>query len=79
MILEDESDVSRLEYILRGLEDGIVQLERWLLFEELVQSTKELHNEDTHFDLKRDLIEHLWKLKGTNMRPWNSLIKMLAI
>jgi hypothetical protein len=28
MILEDESDVSRLEYILRGLEDGIVQLER---------------------------------------------------
>jgi hypothetical protein len=68
MILEDESDVVGLENILGGLEDGGVQFQRGLSFEDLMRCTRELHDEDTHYDLRGDLIEHLWEMKGSNVR-----------
>jgi hypothetical protein len=33
-----------------------------------VRSTRKLYNEDTHYDLRRNLIEHLWELKSMNAR-----------
>jgi hypothetical protein len=27
-----------------------------------------LHDEDIHYDLRGDLIEHLWEMKGSNVR-----------
>jgi hypothetical protein len=37
-------------------------------FDQLVTSTIELENANTHYGLQGDLIEHLWALKGTNLR-----------
>jgi hypothetical protein len=59
MILEDESDVVGLENILGGLEDGGVQFQRRWSFGNLMRNTRELYNEDIHYDLREDLTEHL--------------------
>jgi hypothetical protein len=66
MILEDGHDVLGLKNIIGILRDGGVQFQR-LLFEELIRSTKKLYNEETHYNLRRDLIEHLWELKRNNV------------
>jgi hypothetical protein len=66
MIVEDESDVLGLENILIGLEDFGIPLRRELSFEDLATNTRELKNEDTYYELRGDLIEHLWDLKGNN-------------
>jgi hypothetical protein len=39
---------------------------RGLSFEDLLTNTVEMEDEDTHFDLRGDLIEHLWAMKGAN-------------
>jgi hypothetical protein len=44
--------------------EGSVQ--RGLSFGELVASTIDVHNEDTHYSLRGDLIEYLWSMKGSN-------------
>jgi hypothetical protein len=38
-----------------------------LSFQELLASTMDIANADTHFGLRGDLIEHLWMLKGANL------------
>lgn len=67
MILADERGLG-LENVLGDLTEGAVPLQRGLSFEDLVTHTRELENEETHYDLRGDLIEHLWQLKGTNGR-----------
>jgi hypothetical protein len=67
MILEDEQDVEGLEDIIAELQQDAEPLNRGLSFQELLAGTIELENRDTHFNLRGDLIEHLWRLKGLNM------------
>lgn len=67
MIIEDEENVERLEDIITDLHANAVPLERGLCFNELMASTKEIENMDTHYGLRGDLIEHLWVLKGAHM------------
>jgi hypothetical protein len=64
MILEDECYIPRLEDILPGVYTR--ESCRGLSFEDLVTNTVEMENEDTHFDMREDLIEHLWAMKGAN-------------
>jgi hypothetical protein len=59
MIVEDENSVQGLENILVGLEDFGAPLRRGLFFKDLPTNTRELENEDTHYELWGDLIEHL--------------------
>jgi hypothetical protein len=59
MIVEDKRDVLGLKNILVGLKDFGTPLRRRLSFEDLTTNTRELENEDTHYELQRDLIEHL--------------------
>ena len=44
-----------------------VPMERRLTFEQLLEDTHEIEDEDMHYNLRGDLIEHLWALKGQNM------------
>jgi hypothetical protein len=52
MILEDEEDVEGLEDIIPEFQVGVVPLERGLSFEDLLTSTTEIENSDTHFGLR---------------------------
>lgn len=65
MIIEDEVDIEGLEDIILELREDAVPLRHGLSFEQLIETTKEVENRDTHFGLRSDLIEHLWALKGT--------------
>jgi hypothetical protein len=67
MILDDEDGVEGLEDIIGDLQVGAVPMQRGLMFQDLVTGTNEILNSDTHFSLRGDLIEHLWKIKGANM------------
>ena len=67
MILEDESGVQGLENVLGVAFDDNVPMERGLTFEQLRENTKEIEDKDMHHNLRGDLIEHLWALKGQNM------------
>lgn len=69
LILEDKCDVLGLENILAELRDGSLPLRTGLSFEDLMTSIRDLQNENIHDELRRDLIEHLWQLKGTNLKP----------
>jgi hypothetical protein len=51
MILEDEKDVERLENIISELQEDVLPFQRGLAFDQLVTSTIELENEDTHYGL----------------------------
>ena len=64
IILEDERDVPGLENIISV--DENVPMRRGLSFESLMNHTVEIENEDFHYSLRGDLIEHLWALKGAN-------------
>jgi hypothetical protein len=67
MILDDEDGVEGLEDIIGDLQVGAVPMRRGLTFQDLITGTSEILNSDTHFNLRGDLIEHLWKIKGANM------------
>jgi hypothetical protein len=67
MILDDEDGVEGLEDIIGDLQVGAVPMQRGLTFQDLITGTSEILNSDTHFNLRGDLIEHLWKIKGANM------------
>ena len=67
MILDDESDVQGLENVLGVAFDDNVPMERGLTFEQLREHTEDIEDEDLHYNLRGDLIEHLWALKGQNM------------
>ena len=59
MILEDEHNVPGLKNIISGLVDENVPLRRGFSFEVLMNDTIEIENEDLHYSLRGDLIEHL--------------------
>jgi hypothetical protein len=40
---------------------------RPLAFEALVAGTEQLENIEQHYNLREDLVEHLWILKGLSM------------
>ena len=64
MIIDDEREVPDLENILAPHFSDNVPLRRGLSFQQLAANTREIENEDTHYGLRGDLIEHLWRLKG---------------
>jgi hypothetical protein len=66
MILDDERDVPGLKNIISELVDENVPLRRDLSFEALLNDTIKIENEDLHYSLRGDLIEHLWALKDNN-------------
>ena len=66
MILEDGHDILGLKNIVGILRDGGVQFRR-LSSKELMKSTKKLYNEEPHYNLRRNLIEHLWEVKRNNV------------
>lgn len=59
MLVDDKLDVSRLDNILGGLSNGNMSWHRGLLLEELVIHIIEIENEETHYGLRGDFIEHL--------------------
>ena len=65
MILEDKEDMEGLENIIGDLAENNIPVDRGLSFEELIIPTCATENSDTHYSLKRDLIEHSWSLKGS--------------
>lgn len=64
MVIEDEVDVEGLEDIILELQEGVVPLRRGLSFEQFIETTKEVENQDTHLGLRGDYIEHLWALQS---------------
>jgi hypothetical protein len=64
MILDDESGVQGLNNVFGTTFEDNVPMERGLTFEQLVKDTEEIEDEDMHYSLRGDLIEHLWALKG---------------
>ena len=50
-----------------------VPMERGLTFEQLLEDTSEIEDEDMHYSLRGYLIKHLWALKGQNMYRENQL------
>jgi hypothetical protein len=67
MIIDDESGVQGLENVLGAAFNDNVPMERGLTFEQLLEHTQKIEDEDMHYSLRGDLIEHLWALKGENM------------
>ena len=67
MILDDDCDVLGRENVLGAATINNVPLHGAMSFEQLTTHTEEIENEDTHYGLRGDLIEHLWALKGANM------------
>ena len=67
MIVEDEEGVLGLEDIITDLQHDTKPLERGLSLDNLIASTREIENVETHYSLCGDLIEHLWAIKGANM------------
>jgi hypothetical protein len=67
MILDDENGIQGLENVFGAALDNNVPIERILTFEQLLEDTREIEDEDMHYNLRGDLIEHLWPLKGQNI------------
>jgi hypothetical protein len=67
MILEDERDVPGLENVLGTVVLDNVALHRSMTLNQFTTHTEEIKNEDTHYALRGDLIEHLWALKDATM------------
>ena len=63
MIIDDEKALELEDLNLRGP----VVLSRGLTFEDLMMGTREIENEDIHYSLSGDLIQHLWALKGATL------------
>jgi hypothetical protein len=74
LMIEDESN-----YNLEPLFDvgSNVSHLRWRLsFEDYCQGNTQIENVATHYNLKNDLVEHLWAWKG-NDENWNNEFGML--
>ena len=63
MIIDDEKALELEDLNLRAP----IVLRRGLTFEDLMMGTREIENEDTHYSLRGDLIQHLWALKGATL------------
>ena len=67
MIIKDEGDdaAATLEFENMG---GLIQLsdQKPATFEEFIQMHQQIRHQPTHGQLKEDLIEHHWAVKGHN-------------
>jgi hypothetical protein len=63
MIIEDERDCN-----FESLFDltNVEQLQLKFTFQTHMEGTSELENSQTHFNMKLNLVEHLWVMKGYN-------------
>jgi hypothetical protein len=64
LIIEDESNCN-LEPLF-DVGSNVSHLKRGLSFEEYCQGTTQIENVVIHYNLKNDLVEHLWAEKGNN-------------
>ena len=65
IIIENESNEQNLEALFEvAAPTGIT---RPLPFEALVAGTEQLENIEQHYNLKGDLVEHLWTVKGISI------------
>jgi len=65
MIIEDEREVQGLENIYDGApRDVSISRDRSTDFESFVARYREVRNEEVHYQLRNDLVEHLWQLYG---------------
>lgn len=63
MVIDDEQG----EVLERTIElQHNIQMKRGLTFIEYIQSTKEIKNLVAYYNLRNDLVDHLWALKGLN-------------
>jgi len=67
MIIDDESGVDGLENVLGASFDDNEPMERGLTLGQLLEDTAEIEDDDMHYSLRGDFIEHLWALKGQSM------------
>jgi hypothetical protein len=65
MIIENESNEQNLEALFQV--EAPIGITRPLAFEALVVGIEQLENIEQHYNLKGDLVELLWNLKGLSM------------
>jgi hypothetical protein len=65
MVIHDEQGKDLEPLFTPGVTDG--DMPRGLTFRALNRATREIENIQTHYSLRNDVIEHLWRLKGENM------------
>jgi hypothetical protein len=58
LIMEDESNCN-LEYLF-NVGSNVSHLKQGLSFEDYYQGTTQIENVATHYNLRNDLVEHLW-------------------
>jgi hypothetical protein len=63
MVIKDEEDLV-LEPIVKLFNN--IQMKRGLTFAKYIEGTNEIKNQQTHYNLKNDLIDHLYTFKGLN-------------
>jgi hypothetical protein len=64
MIIEDERDLGSIE---SPYESGAAEIRDFVWtsnFVSFVKKHEEIRDSQTHFELKNDLIEHLWQWQG---------------
>ncbi len=66
--MKDEKD-NNLEPLFE--QEDLRQLKGGLTLPTYMQGNKELKNSQTHFNLRFDLIEHLWAMKGFDQLDCN--------
>lgn len=62
MIIDDEQGQDLEPVFDQGISGG--GLRRDLTFHDLNVGTRELENLHTHYALRNDIMDHLWRLKG---------------
>jgi len=77
MILNDEKGIEGSEKIIEDLKD-VVPRYRDLTFRELLKGITKIKNVDTHFDLKKTLIEHLYNF-FTYLHPLSQLYPIIYL
>jgi len=62
LMIENESNYKPLF----DVGSNVSHLKRGLLFEDYCQGTTQIEDVVTHYNLKNDLVKHLWAQKGNN-------------
>jgi hypothetical protein len=65
IIIENESSEQNLEPLFEV--EAPIGITRPLPFEALVVGTEQLENIELHYNLRGDLVKHLWTLRGLSM------------
>ena len=66
MIVEDEYGLEE-EDILQDLQGDDVPLQRGLSFGDYLTCMTEIESVNKHYNLRADLVNHLWTLKGQSL------------